>query len=142
MPIYEKYLSGTTRAAYEQYLQDKDALDLTEELGILKGTLAAELESPSEKGHLSKVKDTINEIRKLSSTVAKNMEHARGYLPISFVPLMIQQIVEILNREVKDPDAVRRIQAALGRIAIPANSREARRAEKLLESAGAAISDT
>jgi len=137
MPIYSEYLTDTVREAYDRFYKDQEILDLSNEMSLLKAHLADQLRTPAEKGQLAAVKDTISEIRKMSNTVAKNMEHAKGYLPVSFLPLMIRQIVEILAREIKDEDVIGRIRTALGRIAIPADSREARRAEqKLLDAEG------
>lgn len=129
---YHEHLSSTLRVAYERFLQDQEVLDLSKEMALLKAHLAEVMENPPEKGSLAAVRDTIAEIRKMSGTVAKNMEHARGYIPISFLPVMTSQIAAIIDREVKDPDVVRRIRQALGRVSIPANSREARRVERLV----------
>lgn len=142
MPIYDKYLTGTTRGMYLQYLADKDALDLSEEMALLRTELVKEIEKPKDKGHLRAVLDTADQIRKISGTISKNIENARGYIPISFLPFIQQEIVAILNREVKDPDVISRIRAALGRISLPANRVESGRVQKLIEQGRTAPSDT
>jgi hypothetical protein len=140
--IYKKYLSGVASTVYDQYLHDAEVLDLSDEMKLLKAKLAEELASPDKKEHLARVKSTVDQIRKLSDTITKNMERARGYIPVSFLPVLTQQITELLTHEIKEQHVIARIRQRLGQLALPANSREARRAERVLEKDSAAERDS
>ena len=120
MGAYDNYLSGSLRENYLAFLQQQDSLDLSNELAVLRSLFGEALQDKNFKA----IPGIVGEIRQLSNTIARNIENSRLYLPISMLAFVVQQINAIIRREVKDPDAVRRISNALGSISLPADRRE------------------
>jgi len=126
MAVYDKYLTGSLAENYRAALQDTDALDLSEELALMRAKLAECLEQ----NNIKAMPAIVTQIRKLSEAIGKNIENARNYIPVSMLGLVVDEVARLVGVHVKDQNVVGQLRSALGRIRLPANSREARQLDR------------
>lgn len=142
--MYDRYLTGDIKTNYRRALEEVDQIDLSGELALIRSKLGEVVEKLGEATDDPKVENRnfarmerlVKEVRQLSGTVGKNIELSASYMPISFLPILLHEIVETLRKEIGNDNIVEKLKVRLNSISLPANGAEARRVARIAGNEG------
>lgn len=137
--MYDKYLTGDIKTNYHRALEEVDQIDLSGELALIRSKLGEVVEKlggvsadpKAEAQNFSRMERLVKEVRQLSGTVGKNIELSASYMPISFLPILLNEIVETIRKEIGNDNIVEKLKVRLNNISLPANGAEARRVARI-----------
>ena len=117
--LYSKYLSESIRKKYEAFLADENLKDLSSEIARLRAILAQMDESNLAQNtrHLPLFLATCETISRLVERQHKVEVGERYTISVENVQLIINQVVAVVNRHVKDRDVRLAIAASLEKVA-------------------------
>jgi len=120
---YTDYLPHTLKEAYIQAIEDPDKMDLSEELGLLRGMLKAYIKQLGQDGEIdfNVIKGTttlIDKIGKIHQAISTHEAKMREHIPVKMMPFLIQGICGIIKSEVEDDQIAARISERIGNMPI------------------------
>lgn len=127
---YAKVLTGTAREKLLEAQRVEEDLDLRNEIHMLRMKMMEALEGGEDGPSTKEILEINRELRQTISTMSTLVDKLQGYIPVSMLEVIFNQIVQVVKANVKDSNAIQRITQQLGRIRVPANQSEAERLDR------------
>lgn len=122
---YSEHLPKTLQEAYLLAVDDKDKLNLDNELALLRTLLASLIRSvpADDEGNLQvdekevkAISNLVDKIGRIQSAISTHEMKMKQHLHVSMIPVMIQSICNIVRNVIQDEEAVARISSSIANI--------------------------